>query len=605
MTKDENTIATAFKRETMTQAEKAKAYDKAIGKAQDIFHTSEFVKITDLFPELAESEDDRIRKTLSVLVQNAIYPGLITEEDSKKCLAYLEKQKECVADNSKTSTDEDERIINQLITLVNSAGEVLLIPTNKEELIAWLNKYKESLHIPETCKENADSFTEDERIRQWLYNLVDEGAYLCERPFATESILSYLEKQKEQKPWKVGANAYFTPEQKPEEVDESTKRLNDNWMKQHFDDYKERTSAESISQLTVQGKGVYKICPRCKSRMIRDDSKVYTSMPPQYGYECPKCGEMEFDTVMYDNPEMEEQKPLTDEEKEYIRTIKSIISDFIRDKKPENLAYYQRIYDWLDGRHVPFSCGHEKGKQAEWAELQSEFRNINEAFEDGKKEVIDHPDKYGLTKQKPVESIEFDNEFEKQVSHLLASVLNGEWEYDEGFVKYSAQSLLGYAKNEMKPDEWDKREKLFRKALQAANARIGQLLEENQKLKEQKPEWSEEDEKMMKDTIDWLTDAYYEDSVEDNISWLKSLPKRFNLQPKQECGKVTINGEPVSAENHSVDIPLAEWSKEDEEIYTFVCNFFETCWWSKTWDISREQVLQMLKSLRPQQKQKM
>ena len=37
-------------------------------------------------------------------------------------------------------------------------------------------------------------------------------------------------------------------------------------------------------------------------------------MPPQYGYNCPKCGTMEFDTVMYDNPEMEEQiidsKPL-------------------------------------------------------------------------------------------------------------------------------------------------------------------------------------------------------------------------------------------------------------------------------------------------------
>lgn len=60
-----------------------------------------------------------------------------------------------------------------------------------------------------------------------------------------------------------------------------------------------------------------------------------------------------------------EQKPLTDEEKEYIRTIKSIISDFIRDKKPENLAYYQRIYDWLDGKHVPFSCGHEGAKWSE------------------------------------------------------------------------------------------------------------------------------------------------------------------------------------------------------------------------------------------------
>lgn len=66
-------------------------------------------------------------------------------------------------------------------------------------------------------------------------------------------------------------------------------------------------------RLTVNGKKTYimktyKICPHCKSRMIRDDSKVYTSMPPQYGYNCPKCGAMEFDTVMYDNPEMEEQK---------------------------------------------------------------------------------------------------------------------------------------------------------------------------------------------------------------------------------------------------------------------------------------------------------
>ena len=50
-----------------------------------------------------------------------------------------------------------------------------------------------------------------------------------------------------------------------------------------------------------------------------------------------------------------------------------------------------------------------------------------------------------------VECIEFDNEFEKQVSHLLASVLNGEYEYNEGFVKHTAQYLLGFAKHELKP----------------------------------------------------------------------------------------------------------------------------------------------------------
>ncbi len=64
--------------------------------------------------------------------------------------------------------------------------------------------------------------------------------------------LDWLEKQKEQKPWKVGANAYFTPEQKPTEVDESTKRLNDNWMKQHFDDYEEQKPVMSRAQILHQ-----------------------------------------------------------------------------------------------------------------------------------------------------------------------------------------------------------------------------------------------------------------------------------------------------------------------------------------------------------------
>lgn len=42
-----------------------------------------------------------------------------------------------------------------------------------------------------------------------------------------------------------------------------------------------------------------------------------------------------------------------------------------------------------------------------------------------------------------------------------------------------------------------------------------------------------------------------------------------------------------------------EWSEEDEKIYAFIYDFFENCWWSTAWDISREQALKMLKSLRP------
>ena len=139
--------------------------------------------------------------------------------------------------------------------------------------------------------------------------------------------------------------------------------------------------------------------------------------------------------------------------------------------------------------------------------------------------------------QKQVEYIDFDNEFENQVSHLLASILNGEHEYNEGFVKYAAQSLLGYAKNEMKPDEWDKREKLFTKALQTANIQIGQLFEENKKLKEQKPvEWSEEDSRMLSDIAGYISGVGSSSGItkRERVDFLYELPKRFNLQPKQE-----------------------------------------------------------------------
>lgn len=65
-----------------------------------------------------------------------------------------------------------------------------------------------------------------------------------------------------------------------------------------------------------------------------------------------------------------------------------------------------------------------------------------------------------LLVEQSVECIEFDNEFKNQVSHILASVLNKEWEYDKGFVEYAAQQLLGYAKHEIKSMEWSEKDEL-------------------------------------------------------------------------------------------------------------------------------------------------
>jgi len=167
----------------MTTEEKAKAYEMALELAKKIYNES------------AGSCCDTANATVKVL--EGLFPQL--------------------------KESEDERLANQLINLVQSAGEVLLVPTNKEELIGWIKKCKESLHISETCKENADSFTdgEDERIRKAIIELLKEvGRDDTGISENAKCMIAWLERQKKQERWRVGENAYFTPEQKPAEWSE-------------------------------------------------------------------------------------------------------------------------------------------------------------------------------------------------------------------------------------------------------------------------------------------------------------------------------------------------------------------------------------------------
>lgn len=63
-----------------------------------------------------------------------------------------------------------------------------------------------------------------------------------------------------------------------------------------------------------------------------------------------------------------EQKPIkTLEEREYVKTLKGLVSDFVRDRGDSitDVDYYQRIYDWLDGRYI-------EQKPAEWSEEDEE-----------------------------------------------------------------------------------------------------------------------------------------------------------------------------------------------------------------------------------------
>jgi len=141
--------------------EKAKRYDKALAKARNIVNSINVGLIGKdsfeaVFPELKESEDERTRNELIAFIEQAIHRGggtPIPKEKEDKWLAYLEKQ-------------------------------------------------KETLHIQETCKENADSFTddEDERIRKEMIDFF-KGFYdnLNVKAVDVEPWIAWLEKQGEQK----------------------------------------------------------------------------------------------------------------------------------------------------------------------------------------------------------------------------------------------------------------------------------------------------------------------------------------------------------------------------------------------------------------------
>ena len=86
----------------MTTEEKAKAYDEAIGKAAALYKASEPMSgcniiIETLFPELKESEDERIRKELLEHCKNQAEPYIQTGNEYPQIqswITWLEKQGE-------------------------------------------------------------------------------------------------------------------------------------------------------------------------------------------------------------------------------------------------------------------------------------------------------------------------------------------------------------------------------------------------------------------------------------------------------------------------------------------------------------------------------
>jgi hypothetical protein len=83
----------------MTQEEKAKAYDKVVNKlrhfiAQGVDPLITRADVQDFFPELAESEDERIRKEIIVHIKWCEDNGYCAKEEMTRWIDFLKKQGE-------------------------------------------------------------------------------------------------------------------------------------------------------------------------------------------------------------------------------------------------------------------------------------------------------------------------------------------------------------------------------------------------------------------------------------------------------------------------------------------------------------------------------
>ena len=240
-----------------------------------------------------------------------------------------------------------------------------------------------------------------------------------------------------------------------------------------------------------------------------------------------------------------EQKPnQSKEEREYVKTLKGLVSDFIRDSGGgiSDVAYYQKICDWLDGRHIG-------QKPAEWSDTNElVFQDIcnhlkvegyggwvlflkalrNEKFQPKQKwsEVDEkmindciHAIEYELIDNGQDEQVATDPRiaFLKSLPERFSIQPIQEWSNDDQ-LRRNICACACKAVMEDYPDSADH----YKKGLD--------WLENIQP--QAKQEWSEEDEKMRNLLIETLDDNShffpFKETKKKMSDWLKSLKPQYH-----------------------------------------------------------------------------
>lgn len=513
------------------------------------------------------NDDERIKKSLikfltdiKEISESGRTSWAVRKEDAEMCksfIAWLKKQKECVADNSKTSAEEDERIMDTIIEHFKGFSPIKVF-----------------------------------------------GDF----DFTSNQILAYLEKMKEQKPIEPGCPQFV------------------------FDDMLAIESAMDIVYRKGNEQKLYEALKSLHSRLIDMlDNEQKEQRPVERSLEDDHIIGFVYDLLN----EIEWKDNWAMSKEECLRLLSNYspqkITRVTINGEPistENKSVDIPLAEWSEKdaqKLVPFSCGHEKGQPAEkqdYSELNDLERAILRGFLAAGVENVP----IGIIKDTASECVGF---------LALTESEPVEWsEEDEGELQNAIDALEFLGKKGVYRSESG-----YDAALQAASWL--KSLSERFNL-QRKVEWSEEDKKMLNHLIDKIQENWHirmpgghyfgisNDEKETFSSWLRCLPERFNLSPKQEWSEkdeAAYNAFICEVINEKMNPtieqvkwlrsicdrlkflhpqPKAEWSEEDESSLKELIHYFESlldCLATEKRHAENRKWLKFLKSLRPQSKQ--
>ena len=407
----------------MTIEQKAKAYDEALERARSLQHDNGWV--TTIFPELKESEDERIKKEIISFIEYADCRGIIP----RRCLQakhpfvwidYLEKQKE------QNGEDEEANDFTIYHPLKNGKDKYECIPYSFYGSLTSFSEDKDLIDFLRTC------FYTEEECNEWI-----EQQKEPENVSATTMIPScWTEKQKKQEP--------IEPELKTPD-----------WVHGGWDN-------EYMINTVI---GRYSLHAEVAKK--RGDTHDYN---------------------------------LSKSMENWLRNVaKPLILDKPKEQKPAEWSEDERIRKFLIWI-VNNIIGNSKGLTLSKEKTRELIRNY-----DGIKisDVLAY-----LEMQKEQKPVKFNDDTEVGLDRALQ------------IVKKAKGNLCGYQSDD---------------GIYECDHAI-QTLEHILKngIEQKSAEWSKEDAEMVNAIIDAIPEDFAASDYKEMVDWLKSLPKRFNPQPKND-----------------------------------------------------------------------